>query len=282
MQQELDRDVDLESLARRFGASSFHFHRTFAAEIGETPKKHVQRRRLEKAALLVAVTDEPILEISLAVGFRNPETFARNFRKAFGYSPSGYRRMAKAAQAERLERVDFFGDERYSLSRAKFELIPPMHLLAVRHMGSYGALNETFADACNPWSELMRDARDAGLTVGAVPVGIFYDDPTMTPESLQRCDVCVSIAGAVGVALPLRRIELERGWYAVTEYVGRVETLLNAFRGLADEIRRSDRFVFRDGPAVEILRASNLNGERGVHRMDLCFPVRKLDARRGA
>jgi transcriptional regulator GlxA family with amidase domain len=31
VRRELDQDIDLDSLARKFGTSSFHFHRTFAA-----------------------------------------------------------------------------------------------------------------------------------------------------------------------------------------------------------------------------------------------------------
>ena len=55
VQTHPERDVSLESLAREWGYSSSHFHRLFTEMVGETPKAHVERVRLERAALRVAV-----------------------------------------------------------------------------------------------------------------------------------------------------------------------------------------------------------------------------------
>jgi transcriptional regulator GlxA family with amidase domain len=119
LHDELAGDVKLSALAAKFGTSQFHFHRLFTDIVGETPKKHVERVRLEKAAMLLAVSDDPVLEIGLGVGFKNAETFTRRFKRFLGYTPSGYRRMARAAQARRLESVDFFtAVRRASTSRA--------------------------------------------------------------------------------------------------------------------------------------------------------------------
>jgi AraC family transcriptional regulator len=273
LEEDLDQEISLTTLAARFGSSAFHFHRTFSDSIGETPKKHVTRLRLEKAASLLAVSDQRIVDISLAVGFKNPETFSRDFKKFIGYSPSGYRRMAKAAQADRVRNVDFHGHDAYFLSRAKFVTLPAMQLLALRHMGDYGALNESFGDESNAWTKLIDWARAAGIRAEPPLVGLFYDDPTLTPEPQRRADVCVRVRAACAGTQTIRCIELEGGAWAVCEYVGRIDTILSAFRGLADEIRRSRRYTFRDAPALEFLRTPNVGGRAGVHQIDVCFGV---------
>src|SRR5687768_2493272 len=79
VQDKLDQDLSLPSLARRFGYSPFHFHRFFPNTVGETPKQHVDRLRLERAAYKLAITRESILHIALSVGFKNHETFSRAF-----------------------------------------------------------------------------------------------------------------------------------------------------------------------------------------------------------
>src|SRR5262245_58600977 len=81
VQRNLDDDIDLAALAARFGYSPSHFHRMFTKGVGETPKAHVARLRLEKALLLVAVTQATFLDIALAVGFRSHETFTRAFKR---------------------------------------------------------------------------------------------------------------------------------------------------------------------------------------------------------
>jgi AraC-like DNA-binding protein len=44
VQSDLDRELGLESLARRCGYSPFHFHRLFRKAVGETSKRHVDIR----------------------------------------------------------------------------------------------------------------------------------------------------------------------------------------------------------------------------------------------
>ena len=275
VERSLDQDIDLASLAARFGASAFHFHRTFAGAIGETPKKHVERLRLERAAFLIAVTDEPILDIALAVGFKNPETLSRNFRKFLGYSPRSYRQMAKRAQADRVANTDFHSDPVYSLSRARFTKVPAQQLLALRHIGDYGALHERFGTGQDPWDELLEWARERNLPTGDARIGIYYDDPTLTPKPLHRSDICVPVQRPIEGTERIRCIPFAGGLYAIVEYVGRLTTILNGFRGTADEIRRSKIYTFRDAAPLEIVRTTNVGGVAGVHRMDIAFAVQK-------
>jgi AraC family transcriptional regulator len=108
VQTHPERDVSLESLAREWGYSPAHFHRLFTETVGETPKAHVERVRLERAAFRVAVESISFLEIALEIGYRNHETFTRAFKRQFGVTPTAYRRSARRAQKERMERMRTF------------------------------------------------------------------------------------------------------------------------------------------------------------------------------
>src|SRR6266850_949938 len=120
VESNLDREISLESLARQYGYSPFHFHRFFSNAVGETPKQHIDRLRLERAAYKLAITGETVLKIALSVGFKNHETFSRAFKRAFGYTPRDYRRACRSAQAERLERNRGFRGEGCLLSDVRF------------------------------------------------------------------------------------------------------------------------------------------------------------------
>src|SRR5262245_42902672 len=89
-------------MARKYGSSPFHFHRLFSNVVGETPKQHVDRLRLERAAYELAISKKKVIEIALAVGFKNHETFSRRFKRAFGYTPKEYRDASRIAQQQRL------------------------------------------------------------------------------------------------------------------------------------------------------------------------------------
>ena len=63
VQRDIDQNLDLESMAARFGYSPFHFHRLFKKAVDETPRQYVGRLRLESAAYKLLITDESILDI---------------------------------------------------------------------------------------------------------------------------------------------------------------------------------------------------------------------------
>ena len=57
------------------------------------------RRRAERAAILLATTDEPIAAIGARVGWPDPSYFSRRFRQEFGVGARTYRAQSHEHQA---------------------------------------------------------------------------------------------------------------------------------------------------------------------------------------
>jgi AraC-like DNA-binding protein/uncharacterized damage-inducible protein DinB len=89
----LDQGQDANDLARHAYRSRTQFYRVFRAMIEETPVAMRRRLLLERAAWQLSRTHLPVTEISLDANYGSLEAFTRAFRKAFGISPSIYRRM---------------------------------------------------------------------------------------------------------------------------------------------------------------------------------------------
>jgi DNA gyrase inhibitor GyrI len=180
-----------------------------------------------------------------------------------------------SSSKERLRNTNFHASDDYTLSHATFEPLPDMHLLAIRHLGDYGALNESFGHDEHLWGELVAWCRAQGVAADPVFMGIFYDDPTMTPEPQRRADVCVPVSDTVQASGRVRSLEFAGGMHAIAQFIGPVRHLLSGFRGVADEIRRSPHHEFRPCYPVMFLRTPNVGGQHGVHCLDVCFPVAK-------
>jgi AraC family transcriptional regulator len=89
----LDEGVSSEVLARRAARSRTQFFRVFRAFIDETPGAMRRRLLLERAAWQLGWTRHSITRIALDADYGSLEAFTRAFRRAFGISPSLYRRM---------------------------------------------------------------------------------------------------------------------------------------------------------------------------------------------
>ena len=81
------------ALARHAYRSRTQFYRVFRAMIEETPVAMRRRLLLERAAWQLSRTQLSVTDISLDANYGSLEAFTRAFRKAFGVSPSLYRRM---------------------------------------------------------------------------------------------------------------------------------------------------------------------------------------------
>jgi transcriptional regulator GlxA family with amidase domain len=99
--ERLDERLPVERLAERAAMSPRHFARRFAADMGMTPAKAIERLRLETAREEVESGAAPIERVALHTGFGDPERMRRAFLRAFGQPPQALRRAAKAGVASR-------------------------------------------------------------------------------------------------------------------------------------------------------------------------------------
>jgi AraC family transcriptional regulator len=90
--EALDTSGDADDLARRAWLSRSGFFRLFQALIEETPGAMRRRILLERAAWQLKASVVSVTEIALDAGYGSLEAFTRAFRRAFGQSPSLYRR----------------------------------------------------------------------------------------------------------------------------------------------------------------------------------------------
>ncbi|MBB3699959.1 helix-turn-helix domain-containing protein [Flammeovirga yaeyamensis] len=91
IQQNLFANLSLDELALLCHLSLSSFKRKFIEVYGESPKKYINRKKIEKAAQLLQSPESRISDVAFDVGFDSLATFNRNFTQVFGQSPSKYR-----------------------------------------------------------------------------------------------------------------------------------------------------------------------------------------------
>ena len=84
-------ELSVSDLAAVAGISRAHFIREFRRAFGEPPHQYLLSRRLERAASMLRLTDEPITDICHSVGLRSVGSFTTSFTRAFGQPPHAYR-----------------------------------------------------------------------------------------------------------------------------------------------------------------------------------------------
>ena len=95
------RERSLAAVGRLVALSPHHAQRTFTRIVGESPKRYQLRLRLERAALQLAETDRPVIDVAFDCGFQHHESFSRAFARHFGRTPRDYRTAARSVRAPR-------------------------------------------------------------------------------------------------------------------------------------------------------------------------------------
>ena len=95
MERDLHQKLSLSMLAQSLNLSLSYLHHLFKAETGTTPARFLRSLRMERAKQLLETTSLTIEEIMISVGIRDKSHFAREFKKAYGLTPTRHRMAAR-------------------------------------------------------------------------------------------------------------------------------------------------------------------------------------------
>lgn len=88
--------IDVEELANVACVTKPYLIRLFKREFGTSPVQYINKKKMERAQLLLYTTEQPVKEVAYALGFSDHSYFIRLFRKLTGLTPQEYRRRVKS------------------------------------------------------------------------------------------------------------------------------------------------------------------------------------------
>ena len=259
----LDDELDLNRLAEIACLSPHHWHRVYHAMFGETIAATVKRLRLHRAAGYLAQTSMAIEDIAARSGYPNLQSFTRIFGETYGMPPALYRRAGSHIQFQPSlpERTPV----EHEIS---IQTLPALRAIGVEQSGSYMQIGRAF-DTLHGWL----GARNL-LGPGMRSIGVYYDDPTATPEEELRARACVITDAPIAIEAPLQRTEVTGGIYAVLRHKGPYADMKAAYLWLYGQWLVQSGREAADAPVFE----EYLNSPRDTAPKDLlsdiCLPLR--------
>lgn len=277
----LDQPLDLSTLAGVAHFSPFHFHRLFAAWIGETLGDYLRRRRVEVAAMrLAAQPRSRVLDLALSVGFGSAEAFTRAFRARFGCSPTAWRaQQAALRRANRnpdqvfpapfTQHEVFQNPNKETLMKVKIIDRQSATVAYLRHLGPYGPAIERFwQEVYVPWAAKNRLGPDHAR------YGISHDDPGITAPEQCRYDACAEVAPDFVVNGGALKGTIPGGKYAVLAFRGTVQQVGEAWTALLRDWLPSSGLQLDARPSFEYYpKGSVFDPRSGEFECEICIPV---------
>jgi AraC family transcriptional regulator len=306
IEQNLDKDLLLEELARIANFSPFHFHRIFSGMMHETLNVFIQRIRIEKAAAkLVLNPRESITEIAFECGFSSSSAFARAFRDNFQMSASDWRSLghleysknsevdSKKSQSVGNIRQDFNVYPSYNqdtlkqvwrvemktnkelISTVEVRDVPEMNVAYIRHIGPYAGDEQLFG---NLFNRLCTWAGPRGLLCFPETkfISIYHDNPDITDETKLRTDVCITIPADAQVDGEIGKATIPAGKYALAHFEIKPDQYGDAWNTVYGGWLPESGYQPDDRPCFELYLNNPKEHPEGKHVMDIYAPVKPL------
>lgn len=280
--ENLATDLSLESISKIAFYSPFHLHRLFRAITNEPLNVYINRKRIEKSAILLIHNPElSISEIALQNGFNSNSSFARSFKKHYAQSPTEFRNtnlnnFSKIGKPDSKNgKVDFITEiylcninnlKNWITMNATIEIktFPQMNLAYIIHIGVDGVEN-TF-------HKIMKWAIPKGLLKDGNIVRMFHDSFKITDADKVRMSVGITVNETVKVDGEVGLTNIKAGKYIVGRFEILVPEFEKSWNGLFIWMNENG-YQKAEGNPFEIYHNNPSEHPENKCIVDLCIPV---------
>lgn len=260
--RNIERDVDLNTLADVAHFSPYHFHRIYREMMHETVYQTVKRLRLHHAASLLVRGTESTDKIAAKACYGSVEAFTRAFTRAYGEAPNRYREKRRKLYQPSLH-LPHQQKEYAMQAEVNLLTVPKIELAGLPHRGDYLAIGAAF-------EQLFIIAQSAQLLGPKTQsIGVYHDDPFTRKTAELRSHACITATAEQAKQCNLEPLSVGGGPHAVLTFTGPYSELEEVYHWLYGEWLPRSGAEAADAPPFE----QYLNNPREVPATDLVTKI---------
>ena len=231
--------LKLDVIAGEINVSQRQLLRIMRYAMNESLYAYIARQRVERAVLYMQTEKMSLTSLAAMVGYDNPQSFSKSFKKQFGISQKAY-------LSELQSRLENYVQSSGNGNNPKPEIchFEGLELVYIRIFGKYGE-KESYETAWNKLIQFLK--RNRALTHETRFIGLSFDDPNVTDSSRCRFYACASVLQKVIPTGEFGTIRLIPGKYAVYTLDGSSPDLQNFY----NSINVDPEYTIRHGMAFE-------------------------------
>lgn len=236
----LHQSLQLDVIADKINVSQRQLLRIMRSVLNEPLSMYIARQRIERAVLYMQTEKMNLTKLATMVGYDNPQSFSKAFKRQMGISPKTYMDELQ----NRLEcsvRGNGNRNQDVSFEICQFE---GMELVYIRIIGKYGE-DISYKATWNKLTGFLR--KNEALSKETRFIGLSFDDPHVTQPDRCRFYACASVSKKISPTGEFGTIQLREGRYAVYTLVGSYSEL----QELYNHISVRSEYTLRYGMAFE-------------------------------
>lgn len=220
----LHTPLQLDSIAGKMNVSQRQLLRIMRSRLNESLYSYIARQRIERAVLYMQTDEINLKKLSEMVGYDNPQSFSKAFRKQMGISPKTY---IKSLQT----RIEGYVQGSGGMNNLQHEInnFEGLELVYIRIFGKYGE-EEPYEKAWNKLIDFLKE--NQAFTPETRFIGLSFDDPNVTNASQCRFYACASVQKKIIPKGEFGTILLREGKYAIYTLTGSYSGLQELYNNI--------------------------------------------------
>jgi len=166
----LHQPLTLERLAGQMCVSKRQLLRIMRPLLNESLYAYMARQRMERAVMYMQTEEMSLTELAEMVGYDNPQSFSKAFKKQFGTSPKAYMNELQ----KRLKNFVGSSDNEQNYLPSEICEEDDLDLVYIRIIGKYGE-NDSYETAWNKLVQFLKSHQ--AFSEATRFIGICFDDP---------------------------------------------------------------------------------------------------------
>lgn len=268
--ENIDSQINLDTLSEDFHLSKFHLHRIFKQEFDSNIYETIKSIRLQKASnLLITNKNSTISEISSICGYGSQTSFIRAFNARFGMSPKKWRKGRFIEYSNKIINEvpkELISNRDYSKLLPIIKKMPSVTVYYIRHHGYSEEIKKC-------WQKLQTFILSNNIQ-NYSQIAIYHDNPIITP--LKDCNyvACLSIEDTQNISkINLPSFELNAGVYAEFSAKGYNDDILKLVQWIYHEWLPSSGYETTNKPPFLIYDENNFLNEDGFFSLKYYIPI---------
>ncbi|GHV50469.1 AraC family transcriptional regulator [Bacteroidia bacterium] len=225
----------LDVIAAQANVSQRQLLRIMRSSLDEPLSAYVARQRMEHAVMYMQTEEMSLATLAGMVGYDNPQSFSKAFKKQFGISPKAY-------LDELQSRLEHFVENtvgKHSNLHPEIVEEGDIELVYIRIFGKYGE-EEPYEVA---WNKLLNFLKQNNALSGDTRfIGISFDDPNITGHSQCRFYACASTGKKIVPTRELGAIRIQKGRFAVYTLKGSYSGLQELYNNICVNLEHTLRY----------------------------------------
>lgn len=230
----LDKPLALDKLAELICVSQRQLIRIMHSALKESLSSYIVRQRMERSVLYMQIEKMNLMQLAEKVGYDNPQSFSKAFKRHFGISPKTY-------VYELQEKLEGYIKSRGNNQNLLSEIceVEDMELVYMRIIGKYGE-DKTYTEA---WDKLVGFlSQNQALSPETHFIGISHDNPHVTRSEQCRFYACASVQKKIIPQGDFGIIRLPKGKYAVYTLRGSYSGLQELYNKISIDFDYTPRY----------------------------------------